>query len=323
MKFFNPRILLTMSRENRRALRDLHAAVGFDFEKPVFALRVEAPFTWNSIRKQIPDLTETECAVVMVERKESYHGARWNYIRLNPDGFGTEPPRKSYFPFNGCEKLYTKSDAENIRKKTAHHAYVIGQHVSNLAPVRTRRPLDPLARICEPKPNEWHFRDRATGRVFTEIYTVPDYSPYQRMKAEDFDKSGYYLPLKRNELKRRANDLRKQREKERASTVDFSKETKTLRDTFETLRRKTISGLASASKSYEFGAVYNAVFFIRWHYADVERAEQRTNDRAWTSVDFARETLSDLTARVEKELNEFRAAYFGEYVTDHDKQETA
>ena len=59
----------TLNIENKKALRGLSDNFNFDFEKPFFIVRLESKFTFNSVKKAIPEEYAGNAALLIKKRR--------------------------------------------------------------------------------------------------------------------------------------------------------------------------------------------------------------------------------------------------------------
>lgn len=292
-------ILHRLNAEFPGALKSMHSAIGFDYNRPMYAFRIEGKFTLSRIWKETnlnPALHEI--AVLVKQSSRKWDADEIHYVRLTgPKEYEMNPPRMKYFhgPKNRRSPIDThcrKGDFEEDRK-IADYAYIVAQLHENLTPPK-ENPAVELYRRYSSRPLRHICYGYSTNRDYYEI-----------------DKSGYPVEMKRDELKQAAHRLRNQRQKERADETDFTDRMEGTKTNFEILRADCIKALSFASGD-ELYAVKKAVDEMYWIDRNLQTAETRTNEKRWSSVDQAVTEWDRIAAKITDTRNALRAAVWPE-----------
>ena len=292
-------ILYRLNAEYPGALKSMHSAIGFDYNRPMYAFRIEGKFTLSRIWKETnlnPALHEI--AVLVKQSSRKWDADEIHYARLTgPKEYEMNPPRMKYFPGpknrrSPIDTHFRKGDFEEDRK-IADYAYIIAQLHENLTPPK-ENPAVELYRRYSAKPARHIYYGYSTNRDYYEI-----------------DKSGYPVEMKRDELKQAAYRLRNQRQKERADETDFTALMEETKTNFEILRAECIKALSFAAAENLY-AVKKAVDEMYWIDRNLQTAETRTNEKRWSSVDQAVTEWNRIAGKIAVTRNELRAVVWPE-----------
>lgn len=281
-------ILYRLNAEYPGALKSMHSAIGFDYNRPMYAFRIEGKFTLSRIWKETNlDPAFHEIAVLVKQSARKWDADEIHYARLTgPKEYEMNPPRMKYFPGpknrrSPIDTHFRKGDFEEDRK-IADYAYIIAQLHENLTPPK-ENPSVELYRRYSSCPARSCFWGYSKNHSYYEI-----------------DKSGYPVEMKRDELNQAAYRIRNQRQKERADKTDFTNLMEGTRTNLEILRAELISALTVADSTGKMGAVQTAMTSLYWIFRDFKIAESKTNRKEWSSVAVALEAWT----HIETKLNE-------------------
>lgn len=277
------------------ALRTLHNAFGFDYNAPVYADRINGPFTLRQIFKRSElDPERYAIAVLVKQSKLRWHSDELRCVTLiNEKAFELIPPRGKYFRTGSrlrspIDSYCRKGDFEEDRKQ-ADYCIIIAQLRENLSPIKEAPAVETWRRYKEsPRRSEW--------------YGWRNNSGYYKL-----DKSGYPVEKKQDELKHRAFKLREQRKKAAADAADFSDVMESTRKEFESFRAEIISVLSAANDEH-MNAAADAVRNMSWILSDLRRAERNSTGKTWTSLDRARAEWDRIAQKIAKGRETLRAA---------------
>lgn len=292
-------ILYCLNAEFPGALKSMHSAIGFDYNRPMYAFRIEGKFTLSRIWKETnlnPALYEI--AVLVKQSFCKWDADEIHYARLTgPKEYEMNPPRMKYFPGpknrrSPIDTHFRKGDFEEDRKN-ADYAYIIAQLHENLTPPK-ENPAVELYRRYSSCPARSCFWGYSKNHSYYEI-----------------DKSGYPVEMKRDELKQAAYRLRNQRQKERADETDFTDLMEGTRANFENLRADCIKALSFAAAENLY-AVKKAVDEMYWIGRNLQTAETTTKEKKWASVDQAETEWNRIAGKIAVTRNELRAVVWPE-----------
>lgn len=246
----NRAALSAMLNHNRKALRGLHVIAGYDFEKPFSVRRFECPVTVARILKETGAAGSMHdlCVYLLVhcldgstaDFYKKFHMARVIGPKEIDIDFRHDPEFIVYH--SGIDHFFQKGSFEDLRKNPGSVIYAIIQKKEFLHKYTPKAyDLGDRFRLVPGKERKW-----TDGKGFHGVSAIT----VQRMDASgqnleisrqkiyfggrvsdegnpasvsDFiDKSGYLLPWRRDEMKRRALALRKEKEKAAYMQTDNS-----------------------------------------------------------------------------------------------------
>lgn len=242
----NRTALTAMLNHNRKALRGLHVIAGYDFEKPFSVRRFECPVTVARILKEtgsagsIRDL----CVSLLIHNPNSEWGVYRDLHCVMVDRFGKAELSVNHVAWVDFRIDYfsSKSAFEEMRKNPDCVIYAIIQKKEFLHKYTPKAyDLGDRFRLVPGKETRW-----TDGKGFHGVSAIT----VRRMDANGqdveirrpkiylggrvsdegnpasvsafIDKSGYLLPWRRDEMKRRALALRKEKEKSAYLQTDNS-----------------------------------------------------------------------------------------------------
>lgn len=190
------------TERNANPLQDLRNAFGFDFNKPIKAVKFTDSFTATSLKKDYGIDVKTEQVAVI------FHKGRWFEVA---EFTGGEVKLADSASLSALTRLWTKSDFNEKRKDGYLTVYVIAQK-DEYTLVRFKRvgwvgraTIDPNIRY-KAYNDEW-LNNGVVEYDKPKIWTNRIDVPFD----EDFDKSGYCVAKKRDELKRKLEKLKEER----------------------------------------------------------------------------------------------------------------
>lgn len=204
---------------NNLILPGLHIKMGYDFEKPITIKPIKAPFTiraaWKAIETDGHTPSTSTAAVIMRDAGVPATNYRYNphVAPLTADNLRDDYKDMRYWTtgsyhrtaFDNC--AWSKGDFNDLRKCPTCEAYIIAQRNEYISTPATRE-RDWTQRQPDMKPGE-HVIYR--GVIWGN-----------RRPTITIDKSGYRVDLIREDLKRRAAQLRRDREKAAADAAAMS-----------------------------------------------------------------------------------------------------
>lgn len=259
------------------ALRALHVCMGFDWCEPYTVYHIDGKFTVNSIIKTIckDDFDPYTDAVAILTRDKEGRERRFHLAAIR-NGNVDISIRTSGKYWASLDHFYRKADFDDMRKKVNADTYIICQKECNLKPVvemkvnyadRFKHFPEKDTRYGDGKGKTWV----SSVRVKPVDCNVDDFDLYihernygrsLQLHGESYqefgdviDKSGYILPLRRRELKRRANQLRRDHAKAVYVSTDHSAQIDELRSLIEQRKRELMTAFENAQTSDEYHAV--------------------------------------------------------------------
>lgn len=221
--------LLTM---NPKALQFLHHARGFDFCKPYEIHRIDGRFTFNQVKKLIP---EGHAAALLV----CWDDSTLRYVRtdelifvtLTDSGFDADKHDfVDYWKYRGIRnEVYSidyeigKSTFEERRKKAARHCFVIHQLREYMEIPMRGVPIDDNTRYTfRVSCSDLYIKRRDYNDSEFQYNKYDSFCRKKTAPADCIDKSGYLIDRRRADLYRRAAALKAQRAKAAADVADYT-----------------------------------------------------------------------------------------------------
>lgn len=310
---------------NRDALRIFSEGLNLDFTKPFKAAQIRAPFT---IRKAViaagydpADLDGLD-GLILTFGPDAANGGWRDEYKITPIYEGVPAleflrrvclrARNTFYTF------YRKEDFNNRRKDSRYSAIVIFQPRSDAKPAHKAPEINPAERytIAGVKHVNYTYGGRSCDRpILRPISEAAPTLTYQGRNDRDtdpsddgetVDKSGYPVALKRAGLRRRAEQLRRDRAKAAADAVDGAAALAPVLAECARIRKALAASLASAADlgdlcglAATFGSPWRGGFFEA--VDDLRRIAARIAEKKYTApaqikadIDRAAEKLAAL-----------------------------
>lgn len=247
---------------NPKALKGLHNVLGFDFEKPFACIALVGNFTINKVYKIVEAAGyDAHCRIALLMRipKSNWYN-RFHIVTVEYGGRVDIDHEKTGY---NLDYFYRKADFENVRKNQRAETFIIVQKKDDIR-IPTSKPFDMAARY-ESAPYY--------GQSYYKKYTL--------------DKSGYIMDGRLENLKRRADQLRREREKNAYLQTDNTEKVERLRGLIEARKAEIVAELIAARTSEELSAVNKKLNY--WHglegiMSDFEHFEKYTNNRSYSTI---------------------------------------
>ena len=254
-----------LNKINPKAFRALHNEIGFDFEKPFALFRIDGNFTVRKLENLIDEAgmnSRKDAIAILIHEPRSTWNKDLRLVTLEKGKINTDiRPR-------GLGNFWRKSDFEEMRKSRNAETFVIVQ--SRLffdAP--KEKPIDLNGRFkTAPHRRTWN-GFRATSSTYT------------------IDKSGYIVDIRKENLKRRADDLRKERAKNAYLLTDNTAKVEELRRKISIRKAEIVNDLISATDAKSIKNVaskldWGGLYSVMSLFEDYERL---TNTRGYSSIE--------------------------------------
>lgn len=313
----NNQIAVKLNKACKYAFMQLHNAFGFDFEKPFNMAYHEGNFTIASARKLLG--VEVDDFIIIIRNPENYcRRDRFMVVKAIGGGFDlVEGKTLGYFN-NWKQQLddyFRKSDFNDDRKSTRAQAYFLYQaqeyrHAKKNVSFDSSKRYK-VGEVTKGRYNDIEYASQVrlmpfddNGHKFTwqpcgsrTIYK-PDLKPLE----ECIDKSGYILIERRNNLKCRAEALRRERARAAYLETNDAAKVQELEEKFAATKAAIISELEKATTPEEFdkvGKKCEGWHGLRWILNDLNRYKTRTAARDYTSIDEATRAYNDIFKALE------------------------
>lgn len=312
--------LAQILKERPDTMRALHASFGFDFCKPYAVASVHGRFTVKSLTKAIEAVGGSTSdgwrAVALVRDPKAVCWGRndltavelWEHF---PQGFDNEFERVNGFEDRrSFTNYYRKGDFHEVRKSDTAEAVVIAQRTAYVTKCarydwRHRELIETgrRYRLIEARPccsydgTQKGIQEvtllplEGNGRAQARIST--DYKKH-RTTADIIDKSGYLLEEVREDLKRRAQARKAERQKALYLVTDDTAKVEELRKMLE-IERKRLAHLVECARTVEMLEKVSDKHLRWWGggYMEALRAfeafERKTTAREYKSIEEAQE----------------------------------
>ena len=315
-------------RQNKGGLKQLHDVGGYDFNKPFTLSHIVGNFT---IKKALSDIlpyyNKPFIHIIIRDRKAHEYNRRYKIITVSTDATYETSIKTPYYKkasFETFDTFWRKADFEEMRKKQTCEAFIIAQELEHThrtpkkAIDKNKRYIyqsSPYEKAGDGKGNTYISRialkeTDGTGEVMeyqTEGRYITAYDKERRTNNinDIVDKSGYFIRERREDLRRRAAQIRAEKQKNIFTACDFSAELAKTRAEAEQAKIEVIEALKNATTSEQIGKVSKA---MRWEleyiYSDVERHEEKTIKKEYASVEKYENAKSNITSKINKMLED-------------------
>lgn len=331
---------------NRDALRIFSEGLNLDFAKPFKAAQIRAPFTIRKAVIAAgygpADLDNLD-GVILTYGPKATNGEWCDAYKVTPifEGVqGLELLRRVCFrTYTGFNTFFRKEDFNNRRKDSRYSAIVIFQPHRDAKPAHKAPEVNTAERytVADLRTGITATRDRATGearnaaRFIDRVALRPVFDAAPRLTycgrndtdlggrwlgvfpleheptaADILDKSGYPVILRRDDLRRRAAQLRRDRAKAAADAIDGAAALAPILAECARIRKVLSASLASADDLCDlcklgdtFGSVWRGGFFgvvddLRRIAARIAEKKYTAPAQIKTDIDRAAEKLAAL-----------------------------
>lgn len=235
---------------NRGTLQDVHNVFRIDYKKPHAIIKMVMPTTRRAIRNAARDAGFPNADAVILFRKSYEHNR--GYVRnnefivftLSPAEYLDNPKRGGYDGFydklrhNSLDDAYGKNEFDELRKGAFYQGktgfcscYVILQDDADRTPEKQMDPLNSWTRYTVTGRNNrygertgWNVAslDRSERATVSRCYWYMGNKRHSEELEDVFDRSGYYVRDRRENLKKRAAALRAERLKNAYKAEDVT-----------------------------------------------------------------------------------------------------
>lgn len=294
---------------NPKIFKALHDLYDFDFMEEYEIKKINGRFTLNSIKKilGLPDLYGHTTAVIITNVK---YNENYNYIvKAVESGFCISWERRIYGSVYNIDHFFSKGSFEDARKEENTIVYIISQK-TDLAKKASEKKPDYTQRFQYKYVTRWGDGKGKHGISQIDIidkqhngkkFTYKTRRPESSENVNYFlDKSGYLVEEKKEELKRKAQMLRTQREKAAADAVNFDNEINIINNRIATIKSKLAVCLMDALNYDEICNTDKILNALRWLYLSVDRFKERNEKKGFSSIASANGNLNNINLELEK-----------------------
>lgn len=304
------------------ALRGLHDAFGFDFEQPFTVLHSVIGFTVNKIQKalQAEGYADSFASLLVYDKSwPCWRVATLDHGKVKAVFERCELPRWWELGYEEpFDDFYTKGSFEELRK-AGSEVYVVAQEPAYFRAKQEAKALDPSRRYRVENAT-WDY-DYTVNAVPLDSKGLPVkyHQPAHRLHEEPapadcFDKSGYLVYDRRENLRRRAQALREERAKAAYLASDKQQEQiEELCGLIAVRQMELVEALTVANTSQEFMAVAKSIGEYSWHsfsgiVSDYETFCEKTRNKSYPSIEDSDRAYNKIKTSLLIELKRIAAA---------------
>lgn len=303
-------------KENENALKFLHHAHGFNFEKDIFIGSLPGRFTFKTVSDYInANLNGAFVAAVLIKPNERSHFNRLHYAAIKNGRFEIDRDNalKFFYKYN-VDYFFSVKDFEETRKQKTERIFIIAQKKEFLSTPKNeikiesnmRYKISDVRECGDGRGNSWINEIKLTPATGTkENATFKPYSTFygNEKRSSDIndliDKSGFILRFKRLELKRRALELKAARDAEQLKNTDFSKQIKSIEKSVADVKQffiKKIENMQTADDAREIDSISRK---FRYLFIDLKHL----NESNFKSVESKTNHIKSIEKQIDEILN--------------------
>ena len=295
-------VIFRLVNECKYALMGLHNAFGFDFNKPFKAAYFESNFTIASARKVL-DIPFDDFIIIIRNPANYCRGDRFSVVKAIGDGFDLISGRELGYFRNYKQSLddyFRKSDFNEDRKSKAARVYLFYQAPEYRRRAKARA-IDYFGRYIVKDTIKGHYNGIEyasqvelmplddNGHRFTWHPCGERTICTSDMKTLEncIDKSGYILTARRQDYKRRAAELRRERQRAAYLKTDDTAKVNELGNMIAATKAAVIVELEKAATPGEFdkvGEKINGWHGLKWIVYNFENYKAKTAAREYASI---------------------------------------
>lgn len=286
-----------LERDNT-ILKSLHDAYDFDFNAEYKILKIKGRFTHKSILKTLGVKDCSNLNVVLVLTGLKYQ-ENYNYIvKMNKTNFSLSYPRKIFY--GRVSWFWGVGQFEEARKSEEKTTYIIYQS-KELMKIASYKKPDYTQRFeyvrhigwCDGRGrhgiSQFDLKDMQHNGRQINIRTI------EASASTDInyyiDKSGYLIEGKKQELKRRAKQLKKEHEKNLVDLINYDNEIEEIKKEIFLINRNVALKMVESFSFEDLARIDRIITKIKWFYIDFERFQEANNKKQFSSVERANNAL--------------------------------
>lgn len=283
-----------LKKIDHNVFKGLNERFGYDFQKDFDVLKIEGPFTINKILKETGKNPADFLTVILVLSNTTFYKDDLNAVLLYGTGaadYNVERQPRNWNTKTKLDNYFKKSSFEDERKK-ALAAYIIIQAKNELARTYKEPAPDLSERLTDAQQEKVIYNRTHSGGYY-----------YIHKEEPAFDKSGYLLTDKRDNLKRRAEGLRQDRKKAAFIASDNSAIITDLEKELETAKTAVIDKVKLATTKEDFKKIESS---LSWYKGlgdaagILDRLKTGEKEKTFKSLDSFNNYVNDFRACIKK-----------------------
>lgn len=286
-----------LERDNT-ILKSLHDAYDFDFNAEYKVAKINGRFTHKSILKTlgIKDCSNLNIVLVLTGLKYQENN---NYIaKMNETNFSLSYPRKIFY--GRVSWFWGVGQFEEARKSEEKTTYIIYQS-KELMKISSYKKPDYTQRFEYIRHIGWGDGRGRHGISQIDLKDLQHNGRQINIKTIEaaastninyyIDKSGYLIEEKKQELKRKAKQLKKEREKNLVDLINYDNEIEEIKKEIFLINRNVALKMGESFSFEDLARIDRIITKIKWFYIDFERFQEANNKKQFSSVERANNAL--------------------------------
>lgn len=315
--------------------RALNKELGLNWQKPVTVLKLAGNYTVLKIQKTAAAAgydSKVDMIALLTRDAANKYWKGFKLVTIEDSAANIDHDRG----LSGCiytnngdfksapyTRYYTKGDFNDERKQATAETYIIMQAAADLSSAGSA--AKPFAAGERYKLIEAGKHGDGRGNTYIgtlELQSTTDNGSRAKYEAnpgryinaatmwrpatvaEMIDKSGYLLRERRQDLKRRAEQLRREKAAAAYQATDDREKVNEIRGMIENMKAGIIAALKAAASYDEISAVHTMIDRypdgLKWIVNQFETYEEKTNAKSYTSINAAERTYTELKKNLQK-----------------------
>lgn len=314
--------LYRLAEVGRTIPKQLHGCTGADFNKPHVLLEVNGRFTVNQIKKAVEaeGFDFNRGIDLQIMQRNNWSRQRYNLATVNLNYVNIDY-RPAWTPHNDGEayldNYWRKGDFDEDRKNENGHALIFAQYIADLTPKKPKKGYysqpENGTRYKVKKVNYTRCNGReyikeieaqamaGTGKNYR--FNVPFRPAADPVGVEAyFDKSGYYIYNKRDELQAAAQKLRAERQKAEYNKTHNEAELQQLAQKVDDLKNTMGNALLKAKTAEDVAKIADNMRYyngLEGVMRDYEKIQNMDAAKTFRSI----EDFNKACENVKKQIN--------------------
>lgn len=286
-------------KRKQRVLTPLNNVFGFDFNKPFTVLFTNNSWTVNSILKAVGEkgYTPNNSRIVLLmayNGDTGYLKGRVYGIEMRPNGYRHEIQFYRCHSNSLIDNCWRKGDIETYRKSDMFDNYIICQKLEDIG--QTYK--DP----SEKKVDLSQRFKAIENRYDVNLQTFDGGINIRFYQYDELDKSGYLVGYKRNELKKKADDIKRERDKNAYNTTDNSAIINELESRLNLLKAVLVEEFKQAKTSKELETFGDRIQYYNGYAYTVklfEELKEKDGRKAYSGLEVFNNDVRSINSRID------------------------